>query len=202
MAVIEEVSQHLLPFLYTLDPDLNLDQLRFGPWGAIVSLPVGFRSFAEIVMAGINARRLKFVRDAKSPTPQRFPVSPYDLGGGPAAGPYDMTQANLMTETNLRALLCNRLGLEVIYKNRPDSEKDAGIRVTLTTKQKNEGITLYYILEMPEVEAEVPAFRAKYQRAAELYPELAVLELDPRVVSRDHPIFEDLRRLFRLLDEE
>jgi len=153
--------------------------------GAIWGIPAGIITFAEIVMAGIDKRRVEWkdITDRDS-----FPTGDFSVSLPPESGISDIT------ENTLREDLLRRVKPPSEITRMTNDVKDDAIarRIKYWFKQ---GLRTYLMCWIPRSEEERPQYLTQIKGIQKRYPVLAVITLDRRLMGEHQDLFDDIRRL-------
>jgi len=186
VAAIEQVSSFLLPWLYIAG--MQIDEQWWGAYlgGDIVTLPAGLATMAEIVIAGLERRRVFFESG-------RWPSGKYSMTFPEDGIPHDV-------EDFVRRDLSKKFEIPGEYKNATNDDKDKSIANELEYFEK-EGRKPYLICrDRPERQPDRRIYEDKLRRLSNKYKGLCVIELDNLFRDKDQLMFNDIRQLLHSME--
>jgi hypothetical protein len=180
VAAVRTAARHLIPMLFVAGQGMADTRKRWEVVGdgAVIALPAGHETFAEIVAAGLDLRAAGFASTVKDP--DCWPRGCRAVSDQPPGGLSDGF------ERNLREDLWNKVK-PPNYPGTPSSaQKDAAINKQLRTFAEKRGVRFYMICNDQSGPPDT---------ISRTYPDLAVIALDPALYDLHQGLFNDIRDL-------
>jgi nucleoside phosphorylase len=187
--VIIKVSQHIIPWVWVASCGHTFDTLEEDVITDVIALPAGTISFAEIIMAGIDARAVDYEPPSRKGSPLK-PKLAAELT--PESGPDDEGR---QIEKNLRSDLINRVGLPPESQGSNDASLDDGINSQLALFLDDYNTRIYWNLDGALRTVGASHIASLKERVNKRYPLLAIIQLDQPLWNRHLESFNQIRKL-------
>ncbi len=182
---IVNMSRRLIPWLFVLDQQLDIEPWEWESIDNIRRIPAGIKTFAEVVMAGIDRRGVKW---EKITSDDDFPLGGFSTAFQPESGISDITASNLRED------LYKKVRPASDFVAARDKKKDDAINSRMEHWLRK-GYRVYLICQMPADEVERDQYKIQVGLIQERYPILAIITLEDDLMVEHQSLFDEIRDL-------